>query len=261
MKKNINSLMLIIFSICIQTQVLGMRDWVPRPNSVVINTDTFSTYDQFLHSAPNWVDIKKATIPDQDPRSIFAMYEVIENKLYLTDLYSELNDCFMSLDSLFENTIDGKVHCDWYSGEMLVFKDVIISYPNEHKIYLELRKYTFFDGVNQGDFKLFSNEDWMQRHRPTLMSMFDEVANLKYSSNVPIRSKNLLTLVLTNNPKTALKSELIDVESKFHEKQLLNLLQKIKSELAEFNFYYYDITWDNTFTLKPDPFVLKFENY
>lgn len=127
------------------------------PDRLIINGDTL-----LLHALPleqwkeqnNW---ERPLFPDSlfifstgCWRGYIAYWEVIDNRLYLTNIYNGDLSAQVSLDTLFVDKVcDGRVYADWFSDTVTAYRGKLLYYLHMgfSSIFEDEFEYVFDKGV------------------------------------------------------------------------------------------------------------------
>ncbi len=128
-----------------------------RPDRLVVNGDTM-----LLHALPlaqlkkhgNW---EKSLFPDTSNsistacwRGYIAYWELVDNLLYLTNIYNCDQSAKVLLDSLFPGEVrDGRVRAEWFTDTVTAYRGKLVYYNNWgfSNIYEDEFEYVFERGL------------------------------------------------------------------------------------------------------------------
>ena len=169
----------LIFAISVS---LTSRATEQEPDRLVINGDTM-----LLHALP-LQQLKEPNIwkipffPDSLNsfstgcwRGYIAFWEVIDNQLYLTDIYNDRLNAKADLVSLFGDKVYyGKVHANWFSDTVTAYRGKLLYYM--HMGFSSIFEHEFEYSFEKGELKnsvYFDNS--MSKNTPFIM----EISNLR----------------------------------------------------------------------------------
>ena len=127
-----------------------------NPDRLIVKGDTM-----LLHALPlgQWIEQNNFDRPlFPDSLSIFntgcwrgyvAYWEIVDNQLYLSNIYNEDHSAKVNLDSLFTGKVhNGRVHADWFSDTVTAYKGKCVYYVHAgfSSIYEHEFEYVFDNG-------------------------------------------------------------------------------------------------------------------
>lgn len=226
----------IIISLCISFQSYATEQ---IPDRLIIKGDTMD-----LHALPLY-DLKDHNIWEkpmfQDSLSSFstgcwrgyiAFWELIDDKLYLTDIYNEALTAKADLNTLFEGKItNGKVHAYWFSDTVTAYKGKLLYYrhmgfssifEHEFEYVFErglLKNSLYFDNTKSKNTPFFMD---LSPLRTTIDSLID------WKSLPTIEEPERVYLLVSSNELGQVDSVIaIDGKSEIYKQEALRVARSI----------------------------------
>ncbi|MHB0756944.1 hypothetical protein [Polaribacter sp. M15] len=216
------------------------------PDILIWKNDTISLHSNPLGSYPKLDDLN--LFGDQDAgystacwRGYIAEWKIIDNKLYLSNIYScdyfySENKIKADLKKLFPKEYEnGIVLANWYSGELSVPNGKLIN--QELKVYesewiLSLKKGKVID-----EKKFDNSESHISIYTQNQESLNDFISKNINWNNIPHIEKGnhkVYGLIKSGNSKTKFS---VEIKSRTKYKELEKEALRILKSLPEFDFY------------------------
>ncbi|WKK60391.1 hypothetical protein [Sphingobacterium sp. BN32] len=161
-----------------------------EPDRLIIKGDTI-----LLHALPleQWIDqsnYNKPFFPDSLRgfstgcwRAYVAYWEIIDNRLYLTNIYNESKSAKADLNEMFGKKVkNGRVIADWFSDTVIAFNGKLLTYDHhgfssvfehEYEYVFDkgiLKSTTYFDNSMSKNTPLFMGDALLNGHIDTLIN-------------------------------------------------------------------------------------------
>lgn len=169
-----------------------------------------------------------------------AEWKIIENKLYLSNIYSGdyyKNHYKASLDSLFSNCKNGLVFADWYTGNLYAPKGdfIVLSQSPYVKVYESEWELS----VKEGEIihKSFTSDNYYKSayaNKDSILSIIDK--NLNWD-NIPKLEKGkhkFYITIKTGNSKNDFSVKVRGIDNDSVKKEFIRVIKL----LPDFNYYY-----------------------
>ncbi|MGO3164029.1 MAG: hypothetical protein ACTIJ2_12435 [Sphingobacteriaceae bacterium] len=197
----------IVYLIFAITASLSTYATEQAPDRLVINGDTM-----LLHALPleqwkkqnDWEGLlfsdSLRSVSTGCWRGYIAYWEVIDNRLYLTNIYNEDSSAKLSLDTLFVGKVyDGRVYADWFSDTVTAYQGKLLysMHMGFSSIHEDEFEYVFEKGVliNSASFdNSLSRNTFQIMNEVKLTSIIDSL--IDWTTLPPIEENIRVTLLV-----------------------------------------------------------------